>query len=429
MIGLDFSTTFVRLTDTAAPFPWQSALYDRFVSDRPDNVPACCDLPTGLGKTSVVAIWLIALASRPDRMPRRLVYVVNRRTVVDQTTSEVEKLRRNLDEREELQSFKDRLGPLAISTLRGQFADNRAWSADPSRPAVIVGTVDMIGSRLLFSGYGVGFKSRPLHAGFLGQDALLVHDEAHLEPAFQELIKTIQWEQERRERTGGLPWPKLRVMELTATSRAGDHCFPNADEWKENEIHPIVRDRLEAKKGIALHTCPRSELAKAIGKPGPARINRQGTQAGAIHDEMVHLGTWRCSQVRATEDRTASSPTLFRDVWHGGQSRKRGVDWFVLRVFDRSPTSPESEASAGRCDCDRGVRNHVWLRRADGHSSLGREPSGLAEIAPRASQWNSVAGLHSPLVDDVASRGFSEVFSELDCASHSDGCRLSGAPV
>jgi len=68
--------------------------------------------------------------------------------------------------------------PLAISTLRGQFADNREWSADPSRPAVICGTVDMIGSRLLFSGYGVGFKSRPLHAGFLGQDALLIHDEA-----------------------------------------------------------------------------------------------------------------------------------------------------------------------------------------------------------------------------------------------------------
>ncbi|MEJ7639904.1 MAG: hypothetical protein WKF75_18525 [Singulisphaera sp.] len=35
----------------------------------------------------------------------------------------------------------------------------------------------MIGSRLLFSGYRIGFRSRPLHAGFLGQDALLVHDE------------------------------------------------------------------------------------------------------------------------------------------------------------------------------------------------------------------------------------------------------------
>jgi CRISPR-associated helicase Cas3 len=75
--------------------------------------------------------------------------------------------------------------PIAISTLRGQFADNREWTADPSRPGVIAGTVDMIGSRLLLSRYGIGFRSRPLHAGFFGQDALLVHDEAHLEPAFQ----------------------------------------------------------------------------------------------------------------------------------------------------------------------------------------------------------------------------------------------------
>jgi CRISPR-associated endonuclease/helicase Cas3 len=109
--------------------------------------------------------------------------------------------------------------PLAISTLRGQFADNGEWSADPSQPAIIVGTVDMIGSRLLFSGYGRGFKSRPLHAGLLGQDTLLIHDEAHLEPAFQKLIETIAREQYQGERIGELPWPKLRVMALSATAR------------------------------------------------------------------------------------------------------------------------------------------------------------------------------------------------------------------
>ncbi|MBX9581437.1 MAG: hypothetical protein K2X87_14135 [Gemmataceae bacterium] len=87
--------------------------------------------------------------------------------------------------------------PLAISTLRGQFADNREWTADPARPAVVVGTVDMIGSRLLFGGYGCSYKTRPLHAGFLGQDALLVHDEAHLEEPFQKLLKAIECEQRR----------------------------------------------------------------------------------------------------------------------------------------------------------------------------------------------------------------------------------------
>jgi CRISPR-associated endonuclease/helicase Cas3 len=231
---LDFNAAFENLTGKP-PFPWQSALYQRFIDG---NFPASCNLPTGLGKTSVVAIWLIALANQPDKLPRRLVYVVNRRTVVDQTTNEVEKLRANLPK------LNSGLGSLALSTLRGQFADNREWSADPSRPAVICGTVDMIGSRLLFSGYGCGFKTRPLHAGFLGQDVLLVHDEAHLEPAFQKLLVAIEDEQKRCNE-----FAKFRVMELSATSRNSGDTFQLE---KPDYEHPEVKKRIRAKKAIHL---------------------------------------------------------------------------------------------------------------------------------------------------------------------------------
>ncbi len=92
---LTFDSAFQTLTGNQ-PFPWQRALYEQFVSDHKDHIPASCNLPTGLGKTSVIAVWVIALATHPDKMPRRLVYVVNRRTVVDQTTEEVEKYRDNL---------------------------------------------------------------------------------------------------------------------------------------------------------------------------------------------------------------------------------------------------------------------------------------------------------------------------------------------
>lgn len=216
MTANSFNDAFATLT-CHRPFPWQEELYQKFLTG---SLPSRCHLPTGVGKTNIIALWLLALANGAD-LPRRLVYVVNRRTVVDQTTAEVERLLKNLPKLQ-ISGF----DKLAISTLRGQFADNREWSADPSRPAVIVGTVDMIGSRLLFSGYGVGFKARPLHAGFLGQDALLVHDEAHLEPAFQQLISTIRKEQKReRARNGTTGWQPLQVIELTATSRS-DHAEP-----------------------------------------------------------------------------------------------------------------------------------------------------------------------------------------------------------
>lgn len=266
MSAPDFSSLFTVLTGRA-PFPWQEALYKRFVTDTiAERFPACCDLPTGLGKTSVVAVWLIALALYPDRVPRRLVYVVNRRTVVDQTTDEVARLRANLEALPELGVIRERLArlcaiavegsPLAISTLRGQFADNQEWSADPCRPAVITGTVDMIGSRLLFSGYGIGYKIRPQHAGFLGQDVLLVHDESHLEPAFQALLDAVRVEQRR-------DFPeqrRLKVMQLSATTQnAGGGPGESATGGPvfrltpADEEHPEVVRRLTSVKMLHLH--------------------------------------------------------------------------------------------------------------------------------------------------------------------------------
>lgn len=265
---IEFEQTFEDLTGHP-PFPWQVELYRMFIAG---EFPQSCDLPTGLGKTSVIAVWLIALANRPDLIPRRLVYVVNRRTVVDQTTDEVEKLRRNLCGAGLAGTLHALCAthyevPLAVSTLRGQFADNCEWSADPTRPAVICGTVDMIGSRLLFSGYRIGFKSRPLHASFLGQDVLLVHDEAHLEPAFQTLIERIEKEQTEDEKTGDLPWPKLRVMALSATARNGAaakreiFCLSKMDQQ-----HEVVQRRIEAKKSLFLHSCDdeKKNLVKQI---------------------------------------------------------------------------------------------------------------------------------------------------------------------
>jgi len=266
----DFAIAFQQLTGHD-PFPWQTELYRRFTADDEQNrIPSVCRIPTGLGKTSLIAVWLIALRREPT-LPRRLVYVVNRRTVVDQTTEEVERLRQALRQFEATPH-------LGISTLRGQFADNREWLTDPSRPSVICGTVDMIGSRLLFSGYRIGFKSRPLHAGFLGQDALLVHDEAHLEPAFQTLISDIERIQNDARLDGSaVPWPNLQTMALSATSRLSEGVAPGrileltAQEKAVPKAFPddgsaltTAWRRLSAKKQLHLHVADRKKQRSRI---------------------------------------------------------------------------------------------------------------------------------------------------------------------
>ena len=79
------------------------------------------DIPTGLGKTSVMALWLIAIAEGAN-LPRRLVYVVDRRAVVDQATRFAELLRRNLttDLIDKLR-LKDSAGNSAYLNLAGWF--------------------------------------------------------------------------------------------------------------------------------------------------------------------------------------------------------------------------------------------------------------------------------------------------------------------
>lgn len=270
----EFEKSFIALTGHQ-PFPWQAALFERFLQN---DLPESCQLPTGLGKTSVIPIWLIALAMGAP-VPRRLVYVVNRRTVVDQTTDEIVAIREQLlkghcpEVAEKLRSLCafETETPLGISTLRGQFADNQEWAADPARPAVICGTVDMIGSRLLFSGYRIGFKSRPLHAGFLGQDALIVHDEAHLEPAFQTLLTSIRTEQASGRFPDARP---MQVIELSATSHGSQAPFKLTEEDRK---HPVVRSRLMAGKQLRLHPIAdeKKELAGEL-----ARLALQHQESG-----------------------------------------------------------------------------------------------------------------------------------------------------
>ncbi len=68
-------------------FPWQERFRTHLLAGEFDKI-AYCRIPTGLGKTAVIPLWLSALAEQPKNVPRRLVYVVNRRTVVDQASDE-----------------------------------------------------------------------------------------------------------------------------------------------------------------------------------------------------------------------------------------------------------------------------------------------------------------------------------------------------
>lgn len=269
-------TKALGLSEPDLVFPWQQRLLSGFLTGA---LPGSIDTPTGLGKTSVMAIWLVARAFGAE-LPRRLAYVVDRRAVVDQATDEAERLQKFVEANP---GTKAGLGVdskmLPISTLRGQLVDNHDWLEDPSMPAIIVGTVDMIGSRLLFEGYRLSRKMRPYHAGLLGSDTLVVLDEAHLVPSFERLLDAIARftaefgpaDEELRKVV-----PSFKLLTLSATGRNSDgNCHGLG---KDDFEHDVLSKRLNAPKRLALK---QPAEARASENPSTDEKKRQ------IKDNLV----------------------------------------------------------------------------------------------------------------------------------------------
>jgi CRISPR-associated endonuclease/helicase Cas3 len=100
--------------------------------------------------------------------------------------------------------------------MRGGAFRDESWVRNPLQPTVVTSTVDQVGSRLLFRGYGVSRNSWPLHAGLIGNDALILLDEAHCSRAFAQTLKRVEgyrgngW----TSRPLGLPF---QFVEMTGT--------------------------------------------------------------------------------------------------------------------------------------------------------------------------------------------------------------------
>jgi CRISPR-associated endonuclease/helicase Cas3 len=265
----DFEGFFVELwrdseRNNDSPFPWQSKLVRQVHAQR--RWPDLVDLPTGSGKTSLVdiAVFLLALdAGAPAEtrwMPRRFVLVVDRRVVVDQAEERGTRIARRLESATDgiLHTVAERLrslsidGPPLVSTaLRGGIVRDETWSRRPDVPAIISSTVDQVGSRLLFRGYGLSPGMRPIHAGLLANDALLLLDEVHLAQPFAQTLDHIRRYRTWREDDRHVLPDRWHVVQLTATpTTEATNRFP--DGPLDASSHPILARRLQATKPARL---------------------------------------------------------------------------------------------------------------------------------------------------------------------------------
>ncbi|MEV5694273.1 type I-G CRISPR-associated helicase/endonuclease Cas3g [Micromonospora globbae] len=238
------------------PFPWQSALLRRVV-DRgwPDGI----DVPTGLGKTSVLDVAVFAAALGISDARRRIFYVVDRRLIVDEAHEHARRIAAALDQplgeatravARRLRGEDDEVA-LDVTRMRGGVTWERTWLERPDRYAIVTGTVDQIGSRLLFRGYGVSDRARPIDAALVGTDSLILIDEAHLAQAF---VTTAQAAFD----LDGSPIARHPiVVTMSATTAAGRRTDTSGRDTvhrisADDERHDIAGERLTAAKRLHL---------------------------------------------------------------------------------------------------------------------------------------------------------------------------------
>ena len=146
------------------------------------------DVPTGLGKTAAVVmawLWNRVILGCED-WPRRLVYCLPMRTLVEQTRDNVQDwiadLRQAADELELSQNARSDLTWLRehspVVLMGGE--EKQDWDLRPEKPAVLIGTQDMLLSRALNRGYGMSRFRWPMHFAMLNNDCLWILDETQL---------------------------------------------------------------------------------------------------------------------------------------------------------------------------------------------------------------------------------------------------------
>ena len=156
---------FFRVATGNAPYPYQQKLADA--------APRVLNVATGLGKTeATVLAWLYRLTNEPDNSPRRLIYCLPMRSLVEQTADRI-------------RDCFNRLAGIGINTpgvdivMGGDVADE--WLRNSELPYIVIGTQDMLLSRALNRGYGMSRFQWPMAFGALNNDAYWVIDEVQLQ--------------------------------------------------------------------------------------------------------------------------------------------------------------------------------------------------------------------------------------------------------
>lgn len=159
------------------PYPYQERM-------AAEAWPDLLDVPTGMGKTAAVVLaWLWKRGWREGKRgaetkadtPRRLVYCLPMRVLVEQTAENIREWLGNLGILGQAGE-----GKISVHVLMGGADDLKTWVQYPEEDMILIGTQDMLLSRALMRGYGMSRYQWPIHFALLHNDCLWMFDEVQL---------------------------------------------------------------------------------------------------------------------------------------------------------------------------------------------------------------------------------------------------------
>ena len=288
------------------PYEYQQGLAEQ---DWPDALIA----PTGLGKTAAAVLsWAWKHAMGKQHNPRRLVYCLPMRTLVNQTERNVTKWLQRL--RKANSEWKSRLPEPTddVHILMGGVDETR-WFEKPEKPAILIGTQDMLISRALMRGYAMSRFRWPVDFALLHNDAQWVFDEVQLMGSG--LATSTQLEGFRRSFGTEIG---ARSLWISATLhpdwlKSIDLCEQNLKVWKVPDDFPKDSKSPQVRKLI--------DAPKPIQK---SKITLAGTKKDDLRDYAKALATEAISMHRKNRMTLVVVNTVARAQAVHGAIKKQG---------------------------------------------------------------------------------------------------------
>jgi CRISPR-associated endonuclease/helicase Cas3 len=279
-----------------------------------DGLPCVVQAPTGCGKTGVALAWLWRrlYGPEPDATPRRLVYALPQRSLVEQVAGEVARWLDNLDLADDV--------ALHV-VMGGEGASQRQWRVDMHLPAIVVGTVDSLVSKALNRGYGIGRSIYPIDFALVTNGAHWVIDEIQLCP--ESTTTLLQLAAFARALGTAEPFG-LTCMSATVA----EFLLDTVDNPAPGPAGMLQIEHAERTGELALRLGARRTVRRLIAEPGDtdevAATARGSHRPGTL--TLVVMNTVRAAQAVYQDLRRGPVPCTLLHSRFRGQERERLVE-------------------------------------------------------------------------------------------------------